>query len=34
MPATSSLRFMERFVWHDLPDLSIAAKPDVGVQSF
>jgi len=34
MPASSSLRFMERFVCHDLPDLPIAAKPDAGVQSF
>ena len=34
MPASSNLRFIERFVCHDLPDLSIAAKPDARVQSF
>jgi len=27
MPASSRLRFLERFVRHDLPDLPIAAKP-------
>jgi FAD-dependent urate hydroxylase len=30
MPASSSLRLMERFVCHDLPGLPIAAKPDAG----
>jgi 2-polyprenyl-6-methoxyphenol hydroxylase-like FAD-dependent oxidoreductase len=34
MPASSRMRFLERFVCHDLPDLLIAAKPDSGVQSF
>jgi hypothetical protein len=30
MPASNRLRFLERFVRHDLLDLPIAAKPDAG----
>jgi 2-polyprenyl-6-methoxyphenol hydroxylase-like FAD-dependent oxidoreductase len=33
MPASSGLRFMERFVCHDLPDLPMAAKPYAKGQS-
>jgi len=34
MSESSRLRFMERFVRHDLPSLPVAAKPHAGVQSF
>lgn len=34
MPESIRMRFMERFVCHDLPNLPIAGKPYAGVQSF